>query len=84
MTDIMTDSVTNAVTETAAETVADDERIREAAHKIWEEVGHPTDQAQLHWELAQQKIEDAERETAPPPTVDPAPVLPILKSAPLV
>jgi hypothetical protein len=64
--------------------MTDEERIRVAAHKIWEDVGQPSDQANLHWEMAEEKIEDAVRIDAPAPGMNAAPVLPILKTAPLV
>jgi hypothetical protein len=63
--------------------VADDkEVIREIAHKIWEDVGRPPDQAELHWEMAEKDIEDAERAKVPP--AEPRPKLPVLTSEPMV
>lgn len=61
-----------------------EEQVREIAHKIWEEVGQPTDQAKLHWEMAEKELEEAEAATKPAerPTEDDR--LPFLKSAPLV
>jgi hypothetical protein len=38
--------------------------VRARAHDIWEETGRPTDQADLHWEMAKKEIE--QRESAPP------------------
>lgn len=61
-----------------------EEQVREIAHKIWEEVGQPTDQAKLHWEMAEKELEEAEAATRPAErsTGDDKP--PFLKSAPLV
>jgi hypothetical protein len=41
-----------------------EERIREIAHRLWEEAGRPSGLADQHWEKAQQIVdaEDAERE----------------------
>jgi hypothetical protein len=41
-----------------------EQRIREKAHRIWEEAGRPPDKADEHWEKARQIVdaEDAERE----------------------
>jgi hypothetical protein len=64
--------------------MTDEERVRAAAHKIWQEVGQPTDQANLHWEMAKQEIEDETRAEAPPSEIEPSAVLPILKTAPIV
>jgi hypothetical protein len=64
--------------------MTDEKRVRAVAHRIWEEVGQPSDQADLHWEMAEQEVEDAARATAPPAEIEPASVLPILKTAPLV
>ena len=36
-----------------------EERIRRIAHRIWEEVGEPTDQATLHWEMAEMEATEA-------------------------
>jgi hypothetical protein len=63
--------------------MTDEDRVRAVAHKIWEEVGQPSDQANLHWEMAEQEIEDATRVSAAPSEMKPAAVLPILKTAPL-
>ncbi len=32
-------------------------RIREVAHRIWEDEGPPADQAERHWEMAQRVVE---------------------------
>jgi hypothetical protein len=64
--------------------MTDEDRVRATAHKIWEEVGQPSDQANLHWEMAEQKIEDASRPAGSSFEDAAAPVLPILKTAPLV
>jgi hypothetical protein len=39
-----------------------EQRIRELAHRIWEEEGRPHDQAEHHWEKARQVVEEEERE----------------------
>jgi hypothetical protein len=41
-----------------------EERIREIAHRLWEEAGRPSGLTAQHWEKAQQIVhaEDAERE----------------------
>ena len=41
-----------------------EERIRKIAHRLWEEAGRPSGQADQHWEKARQIVdaEDAERE----------------------
>jgi hypothetical protein len=62
-----------------------EERVREIAHKIWQEVGQPSDQAKLHWEMAEKELEEAEGATKPAnrrSTKDDKP--PFLKSEPLV
>jgi hypothetical protein len=41
---------------------AREQRIRELAHRMWEEEGRPDDQAHRHWEKARQVIEEEERE----------------------
>jgi len=62
--------------------VADDnEQISEIAHQIWEDVGQPTGQAELHWEMAEKEVEDAEQAKAPP--AEPPPKLPVLTSEPM-
>jgi hypothetical protein len=35
-------------------------RIREVAHRIWEDEGRPADQAERHWEMAQRVVEAAD------------------------
>ena len=63
--------------------MADDkERIREIAHRIWEEAGRPMGQADLHWEMAEKEVEDAERAKAA--LAEPRPELPVLTSEPMV
>jgi hypothetical protein len=51
-------------------------RIREIAHSIWEEEGHPEGQAERHWRMAQTIVEreEAERKTSEgePPGETPA------------
>jgi hypothetical protein len=39
----------------------EDERIRQRAHKIWEEEGRPEGRSEMHWQMARQLIamEDA-------------------------
>ena len=61
-----------------------EEQVREIAHTIWEEVGQPTDQAKLHWEMAEKELEDAKAAAKPAErsTEDDKP--PFLKSPPLV
>jgi hypothetical protein len=62
--------------------VADDtEQITEIAHRIWEDVGQPAVQADLHWEMAEKEVEDAEQAKAPP--AEPLPKLPVLTSEPM-
>ena len=61
-----------------------EERIRKIAHKIWEEVGQPTDQAKLHWEMAEKEMEEAEAAAKPTRHSREDDKLPVLKSAPLV
>jgi hypothetical protein len=39
-------------------------RIREVAHRIWEDEGRPADQAERHWEMAQRVVEAADPEGA--------------------
>jgi hypothetical protein len=41
---------------------ARDQRIREIAHRMWEEEGRPHDQSERHWEMARQVIEEEEQE----------------------
>jgi len=41
--------------------------IREAAYRIWEEEGHPTGDADRHWEMAARRIEAADGESARSP-----------------
>jgi hypothetical protein len=47
-------------------------RIRERAHRIWEEEGRPEDKALAHWELAKIAValEDAKGEMLKPVTLD--------------
>ena len=61
-----------------------EEQVREIAHKIWEEVGQPTDQAKLHWEMAEKELEEAEAAKKPAEPSTKHDKLPFLKSAPLV
>lgn len=58
-------------------------RIRDIAHKIWEEVGQPSDQAELHWEMAEKELEEAEAATKPTERPMEDDKLPVLKSPPL-
>jgi hypothetical protein len=37
-----------------------EEKIRAIAHRIWEEAGRPSDQADLHWEMAKKEVDEAE------------------------
>jgi hypothetical protein len=60
----------------------DKDRIREIARQIWEDVGQPAGQADLHWEMAEKDVEDAEQANAPP--AEPRPKLPVLTSEPMV
>ena len=39
-----------------------EEKIRAIAQRIWEETGRPTDQAKLHWEMAEKEFEESERD----------------------
>lgn len=41
-----------------------DQRIREVAHRMWEQEGRPRDQEKRHWEMAEQ-IVDAEEHASP-------------------
>jgi hypothetical protein len=45
-----------------------EERIREKAHKIWEEQGRPEGQAEAHWDMASElvAIEDSQMATTTP------------------
>jgi Protein of unknown function (DUF2934) len=43
-----------------------EQRIREAAYRIWEEEGYPDGQADRHWEIAVGRIEAADGEDAKP------------------
>jgi hypothetical protein len=38
------------------EKVQEEERIREFAHRIWQEEGLPEGQADRHWEMARQAV----------------------------
>jgi Protein of unknown function (DUF2934) len=41
---------------------AREQRMRELAHRIWEDEGQPSDQAERHWEKAREIIEEEDRE----------------------
>ena len=58
----------------AEDSVADSERqekIRAIAHRIWEETGRHTDQAKLHWTMAEKEVEESEQAEAPPSAAEP-------------
>jgi Protein of unknown function (DUF2934) len=46
-----------------------EQRIREVAHRIWEDEGRPADQAERHWEMAQRVVEAADPEGSEPTLV---------------
>ncbi|HLH48061.1 MAG TPA: DUF2934 domain-containing protein, partial [Roseiarcus sp.] len=73
-----------ALRERAAEMPQDEDQIRKIAHKIWEEVGQPIDQAKLHWEMAEKELEEAEAAKKPADPAKEPDTLPVLKSPPLV
>ena len=39
-----------------------DDRIREIAHRLWEEEGRPADQEERHWQMAESAVEQEEAE----------------------
>jgi hypothetical protein len=41
-----------------------EQRIREIAHRLWEEAGRPSGQADEHWEKARQIVDAEEAERA--------------------
>jgi hypothetical protein len=49
------------------EAMPDEERVRQRAHKIWEEAGRPDGQQDTHWEQAHREIEAEDGE---PPLAD--------------
>jgi hypothetical protein len=51
------------------EAMPDEERVRQRAHKIWEEAGRPDGQHDAHWEQARREIEAEDGE--PPPAEAP-------------
>jgi hypothetical protein len=61
-----------------------EEQVRKIAHKIWEEVGQPSDQAKLHWEMAEKEIAEAAAASKPVERSSEDDRLPVLKSAPLI
>jgi hypothetical protein len=59
-----------------------EEKIRAIAHRIWEEAGRPSDQADLHWEMAEKEVDEAER--AQEAHLGGTDELPVLKNKPVV
>ena len=43
-----------------------EQRIREIAHRLWEEEGQPADQAERHWQMAVKIVEEEEAAHAHP------------------
>ena len=41
-----------------------DDRIREIAHRLWEEEGRPANQEERHWQMAESAVEQEEADEA--------------------
>ncbi|HYS49517.1 MAG TPA: DUF2934 domain-containing protein [Xanthobacteraceae bacterium] len=44
-----------------------EQRIREIAHRLWEQEGRPPDQERRHWEMAERMVEKEEAGTGGEP-----------------